>query len=145
MKLPHYLLALVLLSGTAFAGMAVAQEVDNGSADQPEATTTESDVDAPTASGTFTAAVNNNGSLQRGQGVRNSRRLSQGVYEVIFNSNVRQCVRVASIGLPNTGDPPPGVISTAARNGNNRGVFIRTGTTNGASSNRPFQLIVICP
>jgi hypothetical protein len=144
MKRTQALAALVLLAGT-LAGTAMAQEAGNGPADQPDTAATTAGTDSPAATGFYTAAVDNNGNLVRGENATNARRLGQGIYEVIFNANVKNCVRVASIGLPNTGDPPPGVISTAARKNNNRGVYIRTGDTSGFSANRPFQLIVICP
>jgi hypothetical protein len=145
MKRAHSLATLVLLAGTTLAGTAMAQESGNGPADQPDTAATTADTDSPAATGFYTASVDNNGNLVRGENAKSSKRINQGVYEVIFNASVKQCVRVASIGLPNTGDPPPGVISTALRNGNNKGVFIRTGDTSGFSANRPFQLIVICP
>jgi hypothetical protein len=142
MKLAHSLAALVLLAGTAFAGMAMAEE-GNGSADEPD--TAAADTDTPAATGFYTASVGNQGNLVNGENVKSAKKTGQGAYQVIFTANVKKCVRVASIGLPNTGDPPPGIVSTAALNGNNKGVFIRTGDPGGFSQNLPFHLIVICP
>jgi hypothetical protein len=142
MKLAHSLAALILLAGTAFAGAAMGQD-SNGSADAPD--TTAADTDTPAATGFYTASVGNNGNVINGENVKSAKNTGKGVYQVIFNANVKNCVRVASIGLPHTGNPPPGIVSTAALNGNNKGVFIRTGDTSGFSQNLPFHLIVICP
>ena len=117
MKPAHTLAALVLLAGTAFAGAAMAQEEQRngrraGSAApipmrQPRRASTR-----PPSAPTATSSTARTSSSAKNK--------SKGVYEVIFNANVKKCVRVASIGLPNTGDPPPGIVSTAALNNNNK-------------------------
>jgi hypothetical protein len=64
---------------------------------------------------------------------------------VIFNSDVDKCVWVASIGLPGTGNPLPGIISTALRKGNNKGVYVLTGDQKAFLENLAFSIIVTCP
>jgi hypothetical protein len=85
------------------------------------------------------AVVNAGGQLVRGRDVS----ADDGVYQVIFNGDVRNCVYVASIGNPTADTQPPGEVSVGSLATNVNGVEVRT-RMNGNPQNRPFQLIVSC-
>lgn len=96
---------------------------------------------------TLFAVVNANGALARGCGARSSRRIpgSAGVYEVIFDRNVRDCAYVATIGLSGSmNSSPPGEITVVGRFNNVNGVFITTHNSTGQLTDRGFHLAVHC-
>lgn len=71
--------------------------------------------------------------------------LATGVYEVIFNDNVRDCVYLATIGLPGfSGQSPPGEITVVGRVTTVNGVFVTTHDAVGNPSDRNFHLLVTC-
>ena len=90
------------------------------------------------------AVVNAGGQLVRGRNA-SAARTAEGRYQVIFETDVRNCAYHATIGGP-TAAPPPGggeiTVSSLATNVN--GVDVRTGAPNGNDENRPFHLIVLC-
>lgn len=133
------LAATVVAAGAILSGSAMA-------ANDPDTTAaTEEPAPPPAPAGVFAASVQQNGNLNRGISVSSTRRLGRGEYEVIFDSNIRNCIWVASIGLPGTGNPSPGIISTALRNGNNRGIYVLTGDERAVLQNLAFSVIVTCP
>ncbi len=106
----------------------------------------------PTAAGNVVyACVNADGTLSPNQrfGAVSSGPLGvldSGIYEVIFNRNVRDCAYLATIGLCGfTGSTfPPGEISTVGRLTDVNGVYVRTTDSAGAPQNKPFYLEVQC-
>ncbi|MFB9234222.1 hypothetical protein ACFFWC_01520 [Plantactinospora siamensis] len=97
----------------------------------------------PTSARTEWAVVESNGSLVRGFHAVSAQRFSTGLYEVIFNHNVRRAAYVATTGF--TGSefiPPPGTAVTVGRTGIPNGVFIAVYDQNGALVDRAFHLAV---
>jgi hypothetical protein len=132
--------AAMLAAGLAFSGGALAANDADPSLTAEDLTPV-----PPAPNDVYTAAVQDNGKLKRGVGVKKANKLGKGEYEVIFNSDVDKCVWVASIGLPGTGNPLPGIISTALRKGNNKGVYVLTGDQKAFLENLAFSIIVTCP
>jgi hypothetical protein len=134
------LAAAVLAAGAAFSGGAMAAN------DADTSLTAEDQIPSPPApADTYSAFVQDNGKLKRGVGVKSAKKLGKGEYEVIFQNDVKDCVWVATIGLPGTGNPYPGIISTALRKGNNKGIYILTGDQKAFLENLAFAVIVTCP
>ena len=95
--------------------------------------------------GTMYAVVNANGTLARGRRTVSATRLGTGAYEVIFRKDVRKCAYVATIGLSGSaGSSLPGEITVVGRAGNDRGVFVTTHSSGGASADLGFHLAVLC-
>ena len=95
--------------------------------------------------GTMFAVVNANGTLARGAKAVSATRLGTGSYEVIFRKDVRKCAYVATIGLSGSaGSSLPGEITVVGRSGNDRGVFVTTHSSAGASADLGFHLAVLC-
>jgi len=91
------------------------------------------------------AVVDADGSFARGKGVVSTANLGTGIYEVIFNKNVRGCVYTATIGLSgDSGVSDPGFITTVGRVTDLNGVFITTDDVTGASADLGFHLYVGC-
>ena len=134
------LAAAVLAMGAAVAAPALAaNEAD------PNISAEDQIPSPPAADDTYSAFVQDNGKLKRGVGAKKAKKLGKGEYEVIFENDVKDCVWVATIGLPGTGDPYPGIISTALRKGNNKGIYILTGDQKAFLENLSFALVVTCP
>jgi hypothetical protein len=134
------LAAVVVAAGAALSGGAMAaNDVDTTVAAE------ELTAPPPAPQDVYAATVQDNGNLRRGINVTRTRRLGRGEYEVIFGNNIRNCIWVASIGRPGTGNPNPGIISTALRNGNNRGIYVLTGNERAVLQNLAFSVIVTCP
>jgi hypothetical protein len=135
------LAAAIVAAGAAVSGGAMAaNDVDKTAAAEELAAPP-----PPAPQGVYGAVVQSNGNLNRGIGVSRTRRLGRGEYEVVFDSNVRNCIWTASIGLPGTGNPFPGIISTALRNGNNRAIYVITADQRAAVQNLAFAVQVTCP
>ena len=92
------------------------------------------------------AVVNGGGQLARGRDISSVARTGDGRYQVIFNSDVRNCVYSATVGDASAGGPPQNSqISVSSLASNVNGVSIRTENGNtGTEVNRPFHLIVMC-
>jgi hypothetical protein len=90
------------------------------------------------------AVVNGSGSIARGAGTTSAGRLGAGVYEVVFNQNVQNCVYVASVGDPGEATGPNGAAMTTRRAGNPNGVRVETRNLGNALADRAFHLIVVC-
>jgi len=96
----------------------------------------------------YWAVVETNGTLVRGRNVVRSKRLAAGQYEVVFTDDVSDAVYVATIGRPGIATEPSGQIGVALRcclSGAevNKGVWVDTHDSSGASSDRAFHLIVL--
>ena len=86
-----------------------------------------------------------NGNLDRGNGVTFTNKSDTGDYQVRFNRNIRNCVYVATVGLPGSlGVELPGQIGVAGENASVRGVWIDTYDSAGTEADRSFHLIVDC-
>jgi hypothetical protein len=91
------------------------------------------------------AVVNGGGQVVRGRDVSSAARTGNGLYQVIFNGDVRNCAYFATIGDPSAAGPPQNSqISVSSLASNVNGVSIRTENGAGAEGNRPFHLIVMC-
>jgi hypothetical protein len=98
---------------------------------------------APALADESHAVVNANGSLVRGDDATRAQRTATGRYVVTFDSSVRNCAYIASVGQPGTGTLTPGVAMVGGTS-NARQVRVDTRTLDGSYANRPFHLIVIC-
>jgi hypothetical protein len=68
------------------------------------------------------------------------------MYEVVFRRDVRKGVYLATIGgHAHEGVPPTGTISVQGRANNPKAVLVSTSDITGASVNREFHLLVVCP
>jgi hypothetical protein len=84
------------------------------------------------------------GATIRGSHVVSSARSSAGLYEVIFDRNVRQCAYIANLSDPSSGDPQAGMSGATQRITTVNGVWIITRDTAGAFADRNFHLAVFC-
>ena len=96
----------------------------------------------------YWAVVERNGTLVRGRNVARTAHLGQGQYEVVFTGDVSGGVYVATIGRPGIATEPAGQIGVALRcclppAEANKGVWVDTHDSAGASSDRAFHLIVL--
>lgn len=96
---------------------------------------------------TFWAVVETDGTLVRGRNVARVARLADGVYEVVFTSDVSEGVFVATIGRPGIATEPSGEITVALRcclttPEENKGVWVDTHNSNGELADRAFHLVV---
>lgn len=90
------------------------------------------------------AVFNGSGSLARGASVASAGRIGLGVYDVIFNQDVQNCVYHATVGDPGNIATSNGQIVVGRRPGNAAGVRVRTRNQAGAADDRNFHLIVVC-
>ena len=90
------------------------------------------------------AVVTAVGTLARGRGVTSATRTAEGRYQVIFDRDVRPCAYLVSVGDAGAAGPPQGEAASTALASNVNGVAIRTESSNGAATDRPFHLIVSC-
>src|SRR4051812_21914736 len=96
------------------------------------------------AASTMYAVVNSDGTLARGRRAVSATRLGTGSYEVVFRKDVRNCAFVGTIGLSGSlGASLPGEITVVGRAGNDRGVFVTTHSSGGASADLGFHLAVL--
>ena len=91
------------------------------------------------------AVVNAAGQQVRARGTTSSARTAEGRYQVIFNRDVRGCAYYATVGGPTAAVPPGnGLVSVSSLASNVNGVDITTENQNGANTNKPFHLLVLC-
>jgi hypothetical protein len=90
------------------------------------------------------AVVTGAGVIARGRGVTSVARTSAGRYQVIFNTDVRNCAYIATIGDVGAATPGMGDIATRALGTNVNGVVVQTDNQANAATDRPFHLIVPC-
>ena len=94
---------------------------------------------------THSAVVGPLGQFVRGRGVTSVARTGNpGVYQVIFNRDVRGCFYNATVGDVGAGGPPGGQVTVGALASNANGVTVRTTDSAGGLANRPFHLLVSC-
>jgi hypothetical protein len=92
------------------------------------------------------AVVDMEGNLRRGLHVTGSKRLDVGVYEVVFNRDVRRGVYLATIGGHGyAGSPLAAIASVMGRATDPRGVLVFTSSLTGDQLDSGFHLLVICP
>jgi hypothetical protein len=93
------------------------------------------------------AVVNSNGILVRGKGQGAgdpASRTGVGVYDAVFNRDVRGCSYQATLGGVGTGGPPRGQVSVTSHPANVNGVRVRTEDDAGAPADKSFHLAVFC-
>ena len=92
------------------------------------------------------AVVSSAGALVRGNGAVGATALSNGTYQVTFNSDMSGCGFAATAGDPGAGAVAGPITSTVAlRAGNNNALFIQTwDQTAGTLSNQPFHVTTFC-
>jgi hypothetical protein len=102
--------------------------------------------DAGTADGlTRQAVVAAAGTLSRGSGTTSTSRTGEGLYQVVFNADVKACTYSATLGDTADASPPAGEIAVSSLAGNANGVLVVTRDSTGATTvDRPFHLIVSC-
>ena len=100
----------------------------------------------PAAEGlTHTAVVGPLGQLVRARGVTSvARAANPGLYQVIFNRDVRGCFYNATVGDVGAAGPPGGQVTVGALATNANGVAVRTTNSGGDLASRPFHLQVSC-
>jgi hypothetical protein len=91
------------------------------------------------------AVVGGGGVLVRGRGVSSVARTGEGRYQVIMNSDVRNCAYVATVGDTSATPLATGAeVTTASLASNVSGVVVRTYGATGTAGDRPFHLLVAC-
>jgi hypothetical protein len=91
------------------------------------------------------SVVNAGGQQVRGRGAASAARTAEGRYQVIFDADVRGCGYYATVGGPTAAAPPGnGLISVSSLGSNVNGVDVSTENQNGAPTNKPFHLVVLC-
>jgi hypothetical protein len=94
---------------------------------------------------THQAVVAAAGTLSRGHGATSTARSGEGQYQVVFDTDVKNCAYFATLGDTGDGSPPAGEISVSSLAGNANGVLVVTRDSAGAATaDRPFHLIVSC-
>jgi hypothetical protein len=89
------------------------------------------------------AVVDGQGKLQRGFHAISAKRLDVGMYEVIFNRDVRRGVYLATVGGHSWGGlPASATIGVMGRATDPRGVLV---VISGGSIDSSFHLLVVCP
>ena len=96
------------------------------------------------ADGVRHAVISNTGGTVRTRGATSSARVGAGVYEVIFDRDVRNCVYAATLGDESAAGPGNGQISVTSAPSNVNGVRVRTRNSQGNDDDRSFHLIVSC-
>jgi len=92
------------------------------------------------------AVVDQDGNLARGLHAVSARRLDLGVYEVVFNRDVRRGCYQATIGGASYGGlPPVGLIGVMGRANNPRAVVVTTTNATADPVDSGFHLLVVCP
>jgi hypothetical protein len=93
------------------------------------------------------AVVNGDGVLVRGKGQGAgdpASRLGGGIYDAVFNRDVRACSYQATLGGVGTGGPPRGQVSVTSHPTNVNGVRVRTEDDAGTPADKSFHLAVFC-
>jgi hypothetical protein len=93
------------------------------------------------------AVVNSDGILVRGKGQGGgdpASRTGVGIYDAVFNRDVRGCSYQATLGGVGTGGPPRGQVSVTSHPTNPNGVRVRTDDDAGTPADKSFHLAVLC-
>ena len=94
---------------------------------------------------THSAVVGPLGQFVRGRGVTSvARAANPGLYQVLFNRDVRGCVYSATVGDVGAAAPPGGQVTLGGMASNSNCVAVRTTNSAGELANRPFHLLVSC-
>ena len=94
---------------------------------------------------THSAVVGPLGQFVRGRGVTSvARTANPGLYQVIFNRDIRGCVYSATVVDVGAAAPPGGQVTVGGLASNVNGVAVRTTNSSGELANRPFHLLVSC-
>jgi hypothetical protein len=140
---------LVGTTGTAVVAAAAATAADPAA--QKLKTNSEPPVDSRARPDSYGprelfAVVDMEGNLRRGLHAVSSRRLDVGVYEVIFNRDVRRGVYLATIGGHGyAGSPLAAIAAVMGRATEPRGVTVYTSSLTGDQLDSGFHLLVVCP
>ncbi len=90
------------------------------------------------------AVVAANGATVRARGTTSTARTGTGQYQAIFDSDVRNCAYVATLGDESASAPGTGQVSVTSLASSVNGVRVLTRDSSGAPANRSFHLIVSC-
>jgi hypothetical protein len=93
---------------------------------------------------TLQAVVAETGTSSRNRGATSATKTATGVYQVVFNADVKACTYSATLGDVGEAAPPSGEISVSSLAGNANGVVVATRDSAGLAADRPFHLIVSC-
>ncbi len=91
----------------------------------------------------MSANVTSAGVLGRNSRATGSTRLGTGLYTVTFDRNIKQCTYFAGTATPDAG-ATSGFVSVTNLASNTNGVTVLTYGTDGALTDRGFQVVVIC-
>lgn len=92
------------------------------------------------------AVVDPEGNLKRGENVVSSQRLGFGIYEVLFNRDVRRGAYLATAGGHGYAGVPLGATANVmGRATDPHGVLVYTTNMEGEPINTGFHLLVVCP
>lgn len=90
------------------------------------------------------AVVNDDGTLHHGSRVTSTERLSEGKYNVRFDQELTRCAFVGSIGSGSPSGTYDGQIQVQQNSVFDDGAYIATFDSSGASSDRDFEIHVVC-
>jgi hypothetical protein len=101
---------------------------------------------AATADGlTRHAVISAPGAVIRGRGTTSAAKSGEGQYQVVFDTDVRNCTYFATLGDPAAGAPAAGEIAVGSVAGNANAVLVVTRDSAGtAMVDRSFHLTVSC-
>jgi hypothetical protein len=90
------------------------------------------------------AVVSSDYKLNRGKNAVAARG-SDGSSVVNFNSDIRKCNFIGTVGLPGaSGFPPAGYLTVVGNNASNTGVFVQTFNASGTLTAFSYYLLVTC-
>jgi hypothetical protein len=90
------------------------------------------------------AVVASDGTLVRGSNATGVIKIATGQYEVDMNSKLTKCSFVGGAGSTGAGSSGFGVVTTANRSGNPKGVYVEIFNQAGAVADVSFHLNVTC-
>jgi hypothetical protein len=101
---------------------------------------------AGTADGlTRHAVISAAGAVVRGRGATSASKTGEGQYQVVFDTDVRNCTYFATLGDTAAGAPAAGEIAVGSAAGNANGVLVVSRDSAGATMvDRSFHLTVSC-
>ena len=89
--------------------------------------------------------ISSAGTLVRGRGITSVAKPGAGVYQVVFDADVRGCTYFATIGDEGAAGPGTGQISVSSSPDNQFGVRVIVRNNDGSANvDRPFHLLVSC-
>jgi hypothetical protein len=91
------------------------------------------------------AAISAAGAVVRGRGATSAAKTGEGQYQVVFDTDVRNCTYFATLGDTAAGAPAAGEIAVGSAAGNANGVLVVSRDSAGtAMVDRSFHLTVSC-